>query len=708
MKSLIFIYIFIFIVQSTFAQAPDILWEHGYGGNHDDRGYEVLETLDGGFLMVGQEQSIDGDIIDNHGLDDVYVVKTDMNGEIIWSRAYGGSDYDYGKAACLAHDGGYIIAGNSGSMDGNLTGNNGFKDLWVFKLDDLGDIVWQFNYGGSHNEGIKSIIPTSDGGYLGVGTSQSNDGGVIGHHGEYGAPDIWVVKFDLTGNMLWNKCFGSSEFDYVEGAIETQDGNYIFVGHSEGYDGEIGITYGDYDVVLMKISPDGELIWSKNFGGSWPDYGASVIELANGQLMILSETQSDDGLVEGYYGATDIWLFKTDANGNFIWGEVYGGTGIENTYDLIAYTDNQFIIASVANFVNGDIEFTHGGNDFWILGVDSLGEILWQKSIGGSLSDLPYSIKKINDDEIIISGYSNSIDYDVTPTYGSLNVWTVKLGFCTTKYYADTDGDGFGDISFDTLACEIPLGYALDSTDCNDLNPEIHPTLTDICNAIDDNCNGLTDEDATFVTYFADIDGDTFGDILNDSTACNELIGYVLDNSDCNDTNNAIYPGATELCNYLDDNCDGFIDDNLTYILSYQDNDGDDFGNPLIDSISCELPIGFVEDNTDCDDTNPEIYPGATEMLNGLDDDCDQIADEGLATTDIVKNTISIFPNPVNAILFIQSDATQHITIVNQLGEEILHTDLLIGLNTISVADFASGVYWVKVENGEMVIWVKE
>ncbi|MGB4829724.1 MAG: MopE-related protein, partial [Chitinophagales bacterium] len=291
---------------------------------------------------------------------------------------------------------------------------------------------------------------------------------------------------------------------------------------------------------------------------------------------------------------------------------------------------------------------------------------------------------------------------------GSLNVWTVKLGFCTTKYYADTDGDGFGDISFDTLACEIPLGYVLDSTDCNDLNPEIHPTLTDICNAIDDNCNGLTDEDAIFVTYFADIDGDNFGDVLNDSAACNELIGYVLDNSDCNDSNDATYPGATELCNYLDDDCDGLTDDNLTYILSYQDNDGDDFGNPLIDSISCELPIGYVEDNTDCDDTNPEIYPGATEMLNGLDDDCDQIADEGLAVNDIVKNTIHIFPNPVNTVLFIQSNETQNITIVNQLGETIIFTNLFIGLNTISVADFASGVYWVKAENGEMVVWVKK
>ncbi|HRF76190.1 MAG TPA: MopE-related protein, partial [Chitinophagales bacterium] len=169
-----------------------------------------------------------------------------------------------------------------------------------------------------------------------------------------------------------------------------------------------------------------------------------------------------------------------------------------------------------------------------------------------------------------------------------------------------------------------------------------------------------------------------------------------------------IYPGAIELCNYLDDDCDGITDDNLTYLLSYQDNDGDDFGNPLIDSLSCELPLGYVVNNTDCDDTNAEIYPGANETLNGLDDDCDQIADEGLAVNDIVKNTIHIFPNPVNTVLFIQSNETQNITIVNQLGEEILHTNLFIGLNTISVADFASGMYWVKAENGEIVVWVKE
>ncbi|MEI2674728.1 MAG: MopE-related protein [Chitinophagaceae bacterium] len=196
--------------------------------------------------------------------------------------------------------------------------------------------------------------------------------------------------------------------------------------------------------------------------------------------------------------------------------------------------------------------------------------------------------------------------------------------------------------------------------------------------------------------------------LTTDSIACEIPLGYVSDSTDCNDSANYINHGAKELCNYLDDNCNGAIDEGMSFIQSFEDLDGDSFGNEAVDSISCEIPLGFVIDNTDCNDNNPDIYPGAPELLNGFDDDCDQIADEGLSITDIVKNTISIFPNPVNNILFIQSDVTHQITIVNQLGETILSNNLFIGLNTISVENFPSGVYWVKAENGEMVVWVKE
>ncbi len=391
------------------------------------------------------------------------------------------------------------------------------------------------------------------------------------------------------------------------------------------------------------------------------------------------------------------------------------------------------------------------------------GTLIWQISLGGTAYDEAYSSLLSLNKTYYISGWSNSIDGLITDNIGYVNSWTAKLRFCNKIYYADLDSDGYVDIYSDTLACELPTGYVFDSTDCNDLNPGIHPTLTDFCNAIDDNCNGLTDEDATFVTYFADVDGDNYGDIFNDSIACFELEGYVINNEDCNDLNAeinpatseicndidencnievdegltiytlyadvdgdtygnpdaavdtcietiagyvnnsldcndtiaTIYPGATELCNYLDDDCDGLADENLTYILSYQNNDDDAFGNPLIDSLSCELPAGYVEDNTDCDDTNPDIFPGATEILNGLDDDCDQIADEGLFIENLNNIICSISPNPSFDIINIVSNINSNglYEIISATGQVVLFGEWDINNTSISIINIPAGVY---------------
>lgn len=198
-------------------------------------------------------------------------------------------------------------------------------------------------------------------------------------------------------------------------------------------------------------------------------------------------------------------------------------------------------------------------------------------------------------------------------------------------YYADSDNDTYGDSndSTQTVSPTPPAGYVVNNTDCDDNNSSVHPGAAELCNGIDDDCNGQIDDNIVFSTYYADADGDGFGDPAVDSSACAPPVGYVSNNSDCNDANNAIYPGATEVCNGIDDNCDGQIDEGVLSTF-YADTDGDGFGDAAVTTQACSAPIGYVSNNTDCDDNNNTIYPGATEICgNSIDDDCDGQVDEG-------------------------------------------------------------------------------
>jgi len=201
-----------------------------------------------------------------------------------------------------------------------------------------------------------------------------------------------------------------------------------------------------------------------------------------------------------------------------------------------------------------------------------------------------------------------------------------------TYWYADNDGDGFGDVDVSIVQCTQPEGYVLDYTDCDDAEPTTYPGATEYCDGADNDCDGATDEDTAVdgFDWYADTDIDGFGDPLVTSYACYQPRGYVLDNTDCDDTDAMQFPGADEYCNGEDDDCDGTIDEDaaIDVVTWYADMDMDGYGDAAVADIDCNQPLGYVLDDTDCDDSDASQYPGADEVCNGEDDDCDGDIDE--------------------------------------------------------------------------------
>ncbi len=206
----------------------------------------------------------------------------------------------------------------------------------------------------------------------------------------------------------------------------------------------------------------------------------------------------------------------------------------------------------------------------------------------------------------------------------------------TSTWYADADADGYGDPGATTEDCEAPTGYADNAQDCDDADAGANPAASEICDGTDNDCDGSVDEDDAddASTWYADLDGDGFGNQADSAAACTQPKGYVADDSDCDDGDGAVNPGAGELCNGYDDDCDGVVDEDEASDAAtwYHDGDGDSYGDAGDSQVSCAQPSGYVADATDCDDGVAEVNPGASELCNGYDDDCDGATDEDAAT----------------------------------------------------------------------------
>ncbi len=415
----------LFFSSQSKAQTPDIQWQKCLGGTSTDAAGSIQQTADGGYIVAGYTYSNDGDVTVNYGAYDYWVVKLNSSATIEWEKSLGGSENDKANVVQQTSDGGYIIAGYTKSTDGDVSGNHGgVSDAWVVKLDNAGAIQWQKCLGGTGSEYAYSIQQTSDGGYIVAGQTYSNDGDVSGIHGD---GDGWVVKLDNTGAIQWQKCLGGTGVDYTYSVRQTSDGGYITIGYTTSTDGDISGNHGDYDVWVVKLDHVGAIQWQKCLGGTGLDKAWSIQQTPDAGYIVAGYTKSNDGDVAGNHGDYDAWVVKLDNAGAIQWQKCLGGTGSDSGNFIQQTTDGGYIVVGPTTSTDGDVAGNHGGNDVWVVKLDNAGAIQWQKCLGGSDVETAFSIQQTSDEGYIFSGFTTSTNGDVSGNHGGEDAWVVKL-----------------------------------------------------------------------------------------------------------------------------------------------------------------------------------------------------------------------------------------------------------------------------------------
>jgi hypothetical protein len=299
-------------VTVSFAQYT--LWTKTFGGSSADEGESVQQTDDGGYIITGGTNSY------GNGSQDVWLIKTDSNGDSLWTKTFGGSEDETGTSVQQTTDGGYIIAG---------------YDLLI-KTDWQGNQEWI-----NESLGGNSVQQTTDGGYIIIGL---------------GSGDVRLIKTDLNGNEEWNQTFGGSYNDWGKSVQQTTDGGYIIIGVTESYGN------GGENIWLIKTDLNGNEEWNQTFGGSYNDRGHSVQQTTDGGYVITGYT-----FCCGDGGDWDVWLIKTDLNGNEEWNQTFGGGNDDFGYSVQQTTDGGYIITGVTE------SFGNGGQDVWLIKTDSEG-----------------------------------------------------------------------------------------------------------------------------------------------------------------------------------------------------------------------------------------------------------------------------------------------------------------------------------------------
>ena len=358
--------------QSAYCSQPCIAMDlnASFGGSYDDELYSIQRTSDAGYIATGRTKSY-GD--NNY---DLFLIKADKSGNILWQKNYGGAREDEGYSVEETADGGYIVAGRTRSY------GSGMYDVWLMKVDPSGEKIWDKAFGGALDDEASSIKQTIDGGFIIAGNTKSFGSGMY---------DVWLLKIDQFGGKIWDKTIGGSRDDMGDSIQETRDGGFVVAGTTGSWGN------GDSDALLIKIDSNGNEQWKKTFGGPRSERnpwsrGWSVQQTADGGFAMLGSTNSFGS------GGYDIWFIKTDANGDKIADKVYGGAYDEEGGSLVKTREGLHIL------IGSTRSFGSGGFDAWLIMTDQNGERIWDQTFGSKLDDKGYSVIQTDDGSSVFAG----------------------------------------------------------------------------------------------------------------------------------------------------------------------------------------------------------------------------------------------------------------------------------------------------------------
>lgn len=350
-----------FIIHTCSAQ---ITFQKTFGNGTDwNYGYSVEQTNDFGYIMTGHTlNAVTGQ--------DIYLTKTDVNGDTLWSRIFGGAEYDVGYNVHQLIDGGYVIAGGTTSF------GSGDMDVNVIRTDISGDLIWSKTFGGAEFDNAQSIQETSDSSFIITGWTMSFGAG---------EEDVYLIKINGEGEHLWSKTFGRTTTDKGFSVSETSDGGYIIAGYSQSLDPS------GFDVYLIKTDVNGDSLWTKTIRSSGYDFSYSVKQTSDGGYIIAGSSSFQS------------YLIKTDENGNIVWAKTYSGEYFYQSACVEQTSDGGYIMAG-RNYNFGD-ELTYFSHAC-LIKTDAEGDTLWTRTYEGTEEQLIFNVDQTQDHGYILAGQS--------------------------------------------------------------------------------------------------------------------------------------------------------------------------------------------------------------------------------------------------------------------------------------------------------------